>query len=247
MKPLNFDNVCHHIQINIAQFYERRLSLIKQVKLGDWVRCQNWYRLRIESREAILTHLEAFLDDALRVEEEKLFEDFLAELAIFVVSETCGGNKSIFTDVDYEFEKNQTHYLLKIKRFEWLKHQKKQIISNIEYAKQNVNAQKPNLTIQPLIGRCYGKTKSRMTNRGVLQLYGQSFWHFISDDPRLYMKIMQPLGHEARKHNGDWNETKVLLTNLLIIEFYHQFCLPNGAIDWEKLIQFNSENLISPA
>ncbi|HRF96244.1 MAG TPA: PmeII family type II restriction endonuclease, partial [Aggregatilineales bacterium] len=121
--------------------------------------------------------------------------------------------------------------------------------TDFEYAKQVLEAKNPHLTIQPVIGNYYGKTEAHMTENGIFKVYGQDFWYFISDDsdPNLYTKIVEPIGYEAQEHRYGFAEVKSNRINLLFYEFAQQFCLPNGAIDWEKLIQFNSKNLPSPS
>lgn len=177
-----------------------------------------------------------------------MFGDFLESLAIFIASKTYNGYKSALAGVDLEFTKSDICYLVQIKSgINWgNSSQHKQLATDFEKAKPHILANNPNLTVQPVIGSCYGKRKKSTSKTGILKLYGQSFWHFISDDPLLYIKIIEPIGKEAEKHNSDFDKARGGLINKLTTMFVQQFCLPDGTIDWEKLVQFNSQNLDTP-
>jgi hypothetical protein len=57
----------------------------------------------------------------------------------------------------------------------------------------------------------------------------------------IYTKIIEPLGHKARERNDEFVESYAQTINQFTKEFANTFCLANGAINWEKLVRFNSE------
>jgi len=69
---------------------------------------------------------------------------------------------------------------------------------------------------------------------------GKRFWEFISGEPDLYIKIIEPLGHEAKERNNEFKISYGNLLNKLTKEFLIGFCKEDGSIDWEKLLIFNS-------
>jgi len=71
---------------------------------------------------------------------------------------------------------------------------------------------------------------------------GQNFWYLISENKELYTQIVEPLGYRAREHTERFNVQRGALVNRLTVEFAHQFCAPSGAIDWVKLVEYNSKN-----
>ncbi len=75
-----------------------------------------------------------------------------------------------------------------------------------------------------------------------MQVMGQNFWYLISEDPRLYIDIIEPLGYRAHEHNAAFLTEKDRIINLFTIELLDDFCT-DGLIDWEKLVAFNSSNL----
>ena len=85
-----------------------------------------------------------------------------------------------------------------------------------------------------------GKRKSNAMPGGYLKICRQEFWEFISNDSNLYRDIIEPLGHKAKERNDEFNELYGKRLNLFVKEFVDNFCKEDGAIDWDKLIQFNS-------
>jgi hypothetical protein len=248
MNPLNLDDVYSFVDTHIIQFHEKRLAFLKNANLNKLIQHKNPYLFRAKNVVLAQDYISNILDSFLASQEETMFGDFLEALAIFIASKIYDGYKSTFAGVDLEFIKSDTHYLVQIKSgINWgNSSQHKQLATDFENAKHHIFAQNPHLTIQPVIASCYGKRKTSTTKTGILKLCGQSFWHFISDDPLLYIKIIEPLGREAKKYNSDFDKARAGLINTLTTLFVQRFCLPDGAIHWEKLLQLNSQNLDIP-
>jgi len=102
--------------------------------------------------------------------------------------------------------------------------------------KQSVHAK----NVVPVLGICYGKTKTSWT-RSAWKVVGQNFWYFISENKDLYTDIIEPLGHEAKKHNDRFLEEKTKLINTFTREFIDTYCT-DGSINWGKIVIFNSGN-----
>ena len=100
---------------------------------------------------------------------------------------------------------------------------------------------KRSTNIQPVLGICYGKTKSSYI-RGYLKVVGQNFWYLISENKDLYTDIIEPIGHRAKEHNENFIGERSRVINLFTKQFIDRFCDSTGAIDWRKLVEFNSGN-----
>jgi hypothetical protein len=92
------------------------------------------------------------------------------------------------------------------------------------------------------MGQDYGKTTFLRRYRKIV---GQNFWYFISGNENLYTDIIEPLGHRAKEHNDEFAKQKGRVINLFTQEFIAGYC-SDGAIDWQKLVKFNSGNLNLP-
>src|SRR2546423_5545494 len=67
-----------------------------------------------------------------------------------------------------------------------------------------------------------------------------------SADKNLYIDLIEPLGHEAEKHDQIFKEEKDNTYNRLTREFMIGYCdEESGAIDWTKLVRFVSGNMPS--
>ena len=74
------------------------------------------------------------------------------------------------------------------------------------------------------------------------QVVGQKLWYLVSENKDLYTDIIEPIGHRAKEHNDNFLREKSQLTNRLTRVFIEDYCHQTGAIDWLKLVQFNSGN-----
>lgn len=89
-------------------------------------------------------------------------------------------------------------------------------------------------------GCCYGQDAN--PDKGdYLKYCGQDFWKFISGNDELYLEIIEPLGHQAKRRNDEFLEEYSALITRFAQEFAQDFCQENGKIDWCKLVKFNSE------
>jgi hypothetical protein len=190
--------------------------------------------------ELVQDLLTAFLSSS----EEKLFGDFLEGLAVFIAERTCGGHKSTAQGVDLEFFNNDIHYVVSIKSGpNWgNSSQQSKLEQDLKTAVARLKQSKQNLNVQPVLGICYGKTKTSYL-RGYMKIVGQNFWYFISENPNLYTDIVEPVGYRAKEHNHNFEQERDGIINLLSNDFFDKFCNPTtGLIDWVKLVEFNSGN-----
>lgn len=98
------------------------------------------------------------------------------------------------------------------------------------------------LQARVILGYCYGRVQE-IPRDGYSVLAGQAFWYLLSGDKDLYTDIVEPIGYRAKQHNDVFLEQKAAVVNRFTREFCEQFCDPRGAIDWVKLVEFNSGNL----
>lgn len=110
----------------------------------------------------------------------------------------------------------------------------KNALIRVKQSKRGVNT-------QPVLGICYGKTKTSYL-RGYIKVVGQNFWYLISENPNLYTDIIEPVGYKAKEHNESFLYEKSKVTNRFTKQFIDKFCDDDCAINWKKLVEFNSEN-----
>lgn len=244
MKPLDLDSVNEYVNEHIVDFHQRKLKSLEELKLEKLL-TKNPYLFRAKNLTTASELIEDLLGAFLSSSEEKLFGDFLEGLAVFVAEQTSGGHKSTAQGVDLEFMNNNTHYVISIKSGpNWgNSSQQNKLEQDLKTAVARLKQSHRNPNVQPVLGICYGKTKTTFI-RSYMKVVGQNFWHLISENPNLYTDIVDPIGYEAKKHNDDFLIKRNGIANLLTNQFFNAFCNPStGLIDWVKLVEFNSGNL----
>jgi hypothetical protein len=242
MRPLNLDAVRQYVNENIVDFHKRKIKSLEELKF-DRLLTKNPYLFKAKNvktaGELISGLLEAFLSSS----EEKFFGDFLENLAVFIAGQTCGGHKSTAPGVDLEFFNKEVHYVVSVKSGpNWgNSSQVNKLAQDLQNAVARVKQSKHGANVQPVLGICYGKTKTSYL-RGYLKVVGQNFWYLISENNDLYTDIIEPIGYRAKEHNEAFLEEKSRVINRFTKLFCDKFCDENGAINWVKLVEFNSSN-----
>lgn len=240
MAVLNLTDVVAFVEENIGQFHARRLESLRALQLRQVLKRKNPYLFRAKNIQDAHDLVKLILDAYLSSQEETIFGEFLENLAIFVCARVYGGRKSSAEGIDLEFNSNGVLYLISIKSGpNWgNSSQIKRMIENFKKAQRILRSSQSQVKIQSVNGCCYGI--DRHPDKGdYLKLCGQSFWEFISGNERLYLDIIEPLGHRAKERNEAFLNEYVRIINLFTQSFAQEFC-ENGMIQWEKLVQFNS-------
>jgi len=242
MNLLNLDEVRNYVNENIAVFHRRKINSLEELKLKKLLN-KNPYLFKAKNITTANELIESLLDAFLSSSEEKLFGDFLEDLAIFIAQKTCNGHKSAASGVDLEFFKKDIHYVVSIKSgTNWgNSSQQKRLEQDLKNAVIRVKQSKIGANVQPILGICYGKTKTNYV-RGYLKIVGQNFWYLISENKELYTDIIEPIGYRAKEHNDDFAVEKGRVVNLFTKLFIDTFCDHTGRIEWLKLVEFNSGN-----
>jgi len=243
MAKLNLEETAKYVNENIVSFHTDRLECLKKLSLKNVLKKKNPYLFKAKNINLASELVSSLLDAYLSSSEEELFGNFLEDLALFIASRTCGAKKSSAEGIDFEFVRKDVHYLVSVKSGpNWgNSSQQRKLEENFKKAVKVLKQSKHTVNAQPVLGTCYGKTKSSFL-MGYWKYCGQNFWFFISKERGLYTDIIEPLGHRAREHNEDFKKEKERIINLFTVEFSKEFC-SDGNIDWKKLVQFNSGNL----
>jgi len=243
MNPLDLGRVCQYVNANIEYFHQRRIVSLEQLTLNRLLK-KNPYLFKAKhittAGELTQSLLEAFLSSS----EEKHFGDFLEGLAVFIAGKTCGGHKSTAQGVDLEFINKGTHYVVSIKSGpNWgNSSQHKRLAQDLRNAVIRIKQSRTAPGVQPVLGICYGKTRTNYIKAGYLKVVGQNFWCLISDNQNLYTDIIEPIGFQAKEHNESFSLERSKVINRFTRQFIEEFCDSSGAIDWIKLVEFNSGN-----
>lgn len=241
--PLNLRDVVRYVEANIGTFHAKRLQKLENLKLDAVLLRKNPYLFRAKNVLTSEVLVRSVLDAYLSSQEETLFGDFLEGVAVFVCEKVYGGEKpavSYLEGIDLIFQDKDTIFVVEIKSGpNWgNSSQIKKMLLNFSNAKTVLQAKYPNFEIVAVNGCCYGSEVNSLQKTGsYFKLCGQDFWRFISNNDQLYTEIIEPLGHQAQQKNEHFQEAYARIINRFTLQFATEYCLPNGTIDWEKLVQ----------
>ena len=245
MKKVSTEEITAYIESHIPSFHERRLQKLSGLKLRSVLKRKNPYLFRAKNVTSAADLVKGILDAHLSSQEETVFGGFLEGLAVFVCDRAFGGRKSSAEGIDMEFARDAIYYIVSIKSGpNWGNaSQIKKMIQNFRQAKRVLGTNAARKNVVAVNGCCYGIELSEEKG-DYLKKCGQSFWSFISGDESFYKTIIEPLGHRARERNEEFQCEYGKVSNRFAKEFIDEFCDSEGAIDWEKLVNFNSGRLL---
>ena len=113
------------------------------------------------------------------------------------------------------------------------------MVNNFNKAKRILSQGLKGIPIVAINGCCYGCDDNPEKGE-YIKLCGQRFWDFISGDDKLYIEIIEPLGHQAKERNEKFQLEYAKIINRFTLEFIKEYCHRDGSILWDKIVYLNS-------
>lgn len=241
MPQLNLSDVSNYVEENIGVFHQKRIASLDTLRLSTVLKRKNPYLFKAKHMQTAEQIVRGLVDAHISSNEETVFGDWLEGLAIFINEKVFSGWKSGIPGIDLEFDRNNCRYIVSIKSGpNWGNSgQIKKMTDNFRSAKRTLRTSNSGIQVVAVNGCCYGQ--DRNPDKGDYFKYcGQDFWAFISGETELYTQIIEPLGHKAQEKNEAFQQSYVQMLNRFTLEFGNKYCDSKGAIDWPKLVRFNS-------
>lgn len=226
---------------NIGTFHEKRIQSLDSLKLTNVLKRKNPYLFKAKYVLTADEIIRGIVDAHISSSEEGIFGEWLEGLAIFINSKVYSRRKSGIPNIDLEFDKSGIRYIITIKSGpNWGNaSQIKKLASDFKTAKKTLRTSNSKLVVNAVNGCCYGI--ENQPDKGDYYKYcGQEFWEFISGDSNLFTELIEPIGHKAKERNDDFVKSYSQMINKFTKEFTIGFCDKDGAIEWDKLVRFNS-------
>lgn len=242
MKQLDLADVRQYVTDNISTFHKKRLDSLSRLDLAKILRRKNPYLFKVKYLLTAEQIVRGFTDAHVSSSEETLFGDWLEGLAIFINGKVYEGQKSGIRGIDLEFNESGIRYIVTIKSGpNWgNSSQVRKMREDFTAAKRTLRTGNSKLNIVAVNGCCYGRDTK--PDKGEYFKYcGQAFWEFVSGDPHLYTRIIVPLGNKAKQQTATFDKAYTQTINKMTANFTQDFCKPDGSIDWQKLVKFNSQ------
>lgn len=241
MKKIDQRIVTQYVEDNIGVFHQKRIQSLDRLKLTKVLKRKNPYLYKAKYVLTAEQIIRGIVDAHISSNEETIFGDWLEGLAIFINEKVYHGRKSGIQNIDLEFDRDNTRYIVNIKSGpHWgNSSQIKKMNADFKTAKKILRTSNSKINVVSVNGCCYGRENN--PDKGDYFKYcGQKFWEFISGDENLYIELIEPLGYKAKERNDDFMKSYSQMINKFTKEFTTDFCLENGEIDWDKLVKINS-------
>lgn len=241
MNQLNLTDVTQYVERNIGTFHQKRIERLNKLKLKTVLKKKNPYLFKAKHLLTASEIVQGIADAYISSGEETIFGDWLEGLAIFINQKVYGGWKSGIPNIDLEFDKDNIRFIVNIKSGpNWgNSSQIAKMKSDFKTAQRTLRTSNSNIMVIAINGCCYG-IDNRPDKGNYFKYCGQEFWEFISGNSELYTEIIEPLGHKSKERNEEFMESYSNMINKFTRDFIRDFCKPNGEINWNKLVEFNS-------
>jgi hypothetical protein len=244
MKKINLIDVKNYVKKNIGIFHQKRIQNLDGLKLSYVLKRKNPYLFKAKYVLTTEQIIQGIVDAHISSNEETIFGDWLEGLAIFLNNKVYGGYKSGISGIDLEFSNDGVRNIVTIKSGpNWGNSaQIAKMRTDFISARRTLRTSNSKLNVVAVNGCCYGRD-NKPDKGDYFKYCGQQFWEFITGDTELYTKIIEPLGHQAKKKNDEFIKAYSQMINKFTKEFSNTFCNDIGEINWEKLVRFNSAKI----
>lgn len=237
------NDIATYVEEHIGEFHANRIAKLKEMKLKDMLASKNPYMFKAKNIVTAGDLVKSLADATMSSAEESIFGNWLETVAIFVAKQVYNGYKSSAKGVDLEFDKDGIHYFVSVKSGpKWsnttsMAQQKLYFVSAVNTFNTSRSTIVPTMCIE---GCCYGKNNRSYTDSTHLKFCGEKFWTLISNEPTLFVDIVEPLGHKAKEKNDEYYIEYGKMINKFTQEFITNYCGGDGNINWEKIVRLNA-------
>ncbi len=225
------------IRSSATKFQRRKLEKLKNISAKTIVKKIDPYLLNLSDVSTKLKWSTLNLDRIMVASEETLKGDMYEEIAFFIAKIRFKAKKTTGY-LDLIIPKDKL-YITEIKSGpNWgNSSQWESLINRFNKVKEELS--KGSQEVQPLLGICYGSLYNSCGRNGILELRGQAFWEFLTDESNFYMTLAQNLKAGSEKYIGQYRIKRNMTINRLATEI-QDFCLPNGELNKELILQYSS-------
>lgn len=241
-EPLNLTYSDKSVQLAIAgalnEFYRNLTANLENVDIDKVLKRKNPYLYRAKGINNATQIVEGILSAYISSSEETIFGNVFFEPLAIAVS---GGQKAVTEGVDITVDKDNTIYSIAVKSGTSVFNadSRKRQEQNFQAAARR--AQQAKKAYVPVVGYGYGKKRVKPgQEKFYRELAGQDFWAWLTGDADFYLKIIQYMGTKPDEYAKQFDEAYNRALNRMLREFTMDYCLPDGSINWNKLVQFNS-------
>lgn len=237
------NDIEQYVEEHIGEFHNNRIAKLEKMKLKRMLANKNPYMFKAKNIVTAGDFVKSLADASISSAEESIFGNWLESVALFVAEKVYGGYKSSAKGVDLEFDKEGIHYFVSVKSGpKWsnstsMAQQKKYFVLAVKTFNTSRNSKVPTMCIE---GCCYGNDNRDYNDSTHLKFCGEKFWTLVSNEPTLFVDIIEPLGHKAKEKNDEYFVKYGNMINKLTKEFIADYCDEKGNINWSGIVRLNA-------
>lgn len=225
----------------LDNFYASLITKIDSLNIRIVIKRKNPYLFRAKAMNGAAQIVDAILAAFISSSEETIFGNVFFEP---IAAAAAQGQKALAEGVDIMVERDNTVYAIAVKSGTSVFNADSRKKQEQNFMAASKLAQQAKKRFVPIVGYGYGKKKS--SNRGLPKFYtelaGKDFWTKLTGDDEFYIKLIRFMDKLPEKYIEEFDASYQKAANRLVKEFTQEFCLEDGSIDWERLVEFNSGN-----
>ncbi|MCS6920043.1 MAG: PmeII family type II restriction endonuclease [Fimbriimonadales bacterium] len=239
---MNLNELEQLIKERLEDFYRRRIENLRTLRLKQVLRRKNPYLMRATGLRTAAELVEYLLQLHTQASDETIFGDAFVEPIALAVS---GGHKSSAKGVDIEIETERSYKAIAVKSGPNVFNSSQTARMNDEFQELHnrlrQHLQKLGKQFESVLGCSYGRKNSPPTTRRRYRITaGQAFWQEVTGDPDFYIKLIRLMRDYPEQQRELYLEEWAKAVNRFTRELLNEFADEEGALDWEKIVRFNS-------
>ena len=245
--PIDENLLKDKIEELLSVFYTKRTVALNDLKLIKTLTRKNPYLYRATGVSDASEIVEAILRAHVSSSDETLFgNEFFEPLVKWVAQQAFPSNKyTVSTSdgegVDIMISSDTFSMPIAVKSGVNVFNAASKKKQGENFATLRKRLHKLAIHFDPVVGYCYGRKKqSKSSTVNFKELAGQAFWELVTHENDFYLKIVRLMGEKPIEHCPIFQQSFDQAKNRFTKEFLLDFSDENGAINWNKLLEFNS-------
>lgn len=236
---MNSDQIKELISKQLSEFHQHRIAKLQGLSLKRILKRKNPYLFKAVGKNTIGEIVEGMLLAYISSSDEGIFGAFFFEP---IAKEVSGAKTSDGAGVDLLIESEDRVLAVSVKSGPNPYNSSAKKRQNQEFMELRSRLLKVKKSFDAMLGYAYGYCNKPATkDRVYREVGGKAFWEELTGDPNFYIQLFQLMDEELIKsfkdrYNDEWQNA----INKYTLEFGRLFCQVNGAIDWERVLKFNS-------
>jgi hypothetical protein len=223
-------------------FFARRIDRLQQLKLDSRLSSKNPYLFRAIGVADASEIVKELLDAHISSSDETIFGNvFFEPLAKWVAAKSFEGQSGTAVQVsgaegcDILLTKPGQNEAIAVKSGPKVFNAQSRGKQILEFKKIDRILKKDGKLFLALVGYCYGRKKQKDV-KDFTEMAGQKLWEHLTGEPDFYLRIIRLMRQKPIEHRPKFQEQYNNAKNLFVREFLTKYALPNGSIDWDKLV-----------